>query len=42
MEKAKLKGVTLEYEVKGSGEPVLLITGAHIAAGTCRCCPSGS
>ena len=33
MEKAKLNGVTLEYEVKGSGEPVLLIAGAHIAAG---------
>jgi pimeloyl-ACP methyl ester carboxylesterase len=33
MEKAKLNGVTLEYEVKGSGEPVLLITGAHMAAG---------
>jgi pimeloyl-ACP methyl ester carboxylesterase len=33
MEKARLNGVTLEYEVKGSGEPVLLITGAHMAAG---------
>jgi len=33
MEKAKLNGVTLEYEIKGSDEPVLLIGGAHIAAG---------
>jgi pimeloyl-ACP methyl ester carboxylesterase len=33
MERANLSGVTLEYEVRGSGEPVLLITGAHIAAG---------
>jgi pimeloyl-ACP methyl ester carboxylesterase len=33
MEKANVNGVTLEYEVKGSGEPVLLITGAHMAAG---------
>ena len=33
METANLTGVTLEYEVRGSGEPVLLIGGAHIAAG---------
>ena len=32
METANLSGVTLEYEVRGSGEPVLLIGGAHIAA----------
>src|SRR5437870_11565046 len=33
MQNARVNGITLEYEVKGSGEPVLLITGAHIAAG---------
>ena len=33
MEKANLNGVTLEYRITGSGEPVLLITGAHMAAG---------
>ena len=26
MERAKVNGVELEYEVKGSGEPVLLIS----------------
>src|ERR1700693_4719364 len=31
MEKAKLNGVELEYEVKGSGEPVLLISTGPIA-----------
>jgi pimeloyl-ACP methyl ester carboxylesterase len=31
MERAKLNGVTLEYEVKGSGEPVLLISTGPIA-----------
>jgi pimeloyl-ACP methyl ester carboxylesterase len=31
MEKANLNGVTLEYEVKGSGEPVLLISTGPIA-----------
>jgi pimeloyl-ACP methyl ester carboxylesterase len=31
MERAKLNGVTLEYEVKGSGEPVLLISVGPIA-----------
>jgi len=33
MEHAKVNGATLEYEVKGSVKPVLLIAGAHIAAG---------
>jgi pimeloyl-ACP methyl ester carboxylesterase len=33
MDKARLDEVTLEYEIKGSGDPVLLITGAHMAAG---------
>src|ERR1700674_2622778 len=32
MEKAKLNGVELEYEEKGSGEPVLLISMGPIAA----------
>jgi pimeloyl-ACP methyl ester carboxylesterase len=31
MEHAKVNGVELEYEVVGSGEPMLLIHGAHIA-----------
>ena len=31
MERTKLSGVTLEYEVKGSGEPVLLISTGPIA-----------
>ena len=31
MEHVKLNGVELEYEVVGSGEPMLLIHGAHIA-----------
>ena len=31
MERAKVNGVTLEYEVKGSGEPVLLISTGPIA-----------
>ena len=31
MEYAKVNGVELEYEVVGSGEPMLLIHGAHIA-----------
>src|SRR5688572_13845997 len=31
MERVKLNGVTLEYEVKGSGEPVLLISTGPIA-----------
>ncbi|MGH9288883.1 MAG: alpha/beta fold hydrolase [Acidimicrobiales bacterium] len=31
MDRLKLGGVQLEYEVHGSGEPVLLIHGAHIA-----------
>ena len=31
MEKAKLNGVMLEYEVTGSGEPVLLISTGPIA-----------
>ena len=31
MEHARVKGVALEYEVAGSGEPMLLIHGAHIA-----------
>jgi pimeloyl-ACP methyl ester carboxylesterase len=33
MQHAHLGGVTLEYEEQGSGEPVLLIGGAHVAAG---------
>ncbi|MEY2434234.1 MAG: hypothetical protein QOC92_3959 [Acidimicrobiaceae bacterium] len=32
MERANVNGVELEYEVRGSGEPVLLIHGALIAA----------
>jgi pimeloyl-ACP methyl ester carboxylesterase len=31
MERAKLDGVELEYEIRGSGEPVLLIHGSHVA-----------
>ena len=31
MEHARVNGVALEYEVAGSGEPMLLIHGAHIA-----------
>src|SRR5215471_15745751 len=31
MERARVNGVVLEYELKGSGEPVLLIHGSHIA-----------
>ncbi len=30
MERASVNGVELEYELKGSGEPVLLIHGSHI------------
>jgi benzoate-CoA ligase family protein len=30
MERARVNGVQLEYELKGSGEPVLLIHGSHI------------
>jgi pimeloyl-ACP methyl ester carboxylesterase len=33
MERAQLGNITLEYEVQGSGDPVLLIGGAHIAGG---------
>jgi 3-oxoadipate enol-lactonase len=32
MDRLKVGGVQLEYEIHGSGEPVLLIHGAHIAA----------
>lgn len=31
MERARVNGVELEYEVKGSGEPLLCIHGSHIA-----------
>jgi pimeloyl-ACP methyl ester carboxylesterase len=31
MEKAKVNGIEMEYEVKGSGEPVLLISTGPIA-----------
>jgi len=31
MERADVNGITLEYEVQGSGEPVVLIHGSHIA-----------
>lgn len=31
MQRAHINGVELEYEVRGEGEPVLLIHGAHIA-----------
>src|SRR5947209_18449002 len=31
MERARVNGVELEYEVKGSGEPVLCLHGSHIA-----------
>ncbi len=31
MERARVNGVELEFEVKGSGEPVLFIHGSHIA-----------
>jgi hypothetical protein len=30
MERASVNGVKLEYELKGSGEPLLLIHGSHI------------
>ena len=30
MERARVNGVQLEYELKGSGEPVLLIHGSHV------------
>jgi benzoate-CoA ligase len=30
MERARVNGVELEYELKGSGEPVLLIHGSHL------------
>ena len=30
MERARVNGIELEYELKGSGEPVLLIHGSHI------------
>ena len=36
MDKAKINGVELEYEVKGSGEPVLLIGTGPIADSFCR------
>ena len=32
MERANIDGITLEYEVKGSGEPVVIIHGGFIAA----------
>ena len=32
MQQASLAGATLEYEVRGEGDPVLLIHGSHIAA----------
>ena len=31
MERAEVNGITLEYEVAGSGDPVVLIHGSHIA-----------
>jgi pimeloyl-ACP methyl ester carboxylesterase len=31
MERANVDGITLEYEVQGSGDPVVLIHGSHIA-----------
>ena len=31
MEHAKVNGIELAYEVVGSGEPMLLIHGAHLA-----------
>jgi pimeloyl-ACP methyl ester carboxylesterase len=31
MERADVNGITLEYEVQGTGEPVVLIHGSHIA-----------
>jgi hypothetical protein len=33
MERANVRGSTLEYEILGSGEPVLLIHGALVADG---------
>src|SRR5947209_9425207 len=30
LERARVNGVELEYELKGSGQPVLLIHGSHI------------
>jgi pimeloyl-ACP methyl ester carboxylesterase len=32
MDRAEIDGITLEYEVQGTGEPVVLIHGSHIAA----------
>ena len=31
MERADIDGITLEYEARGAGEPVVLINGSHIA-----------
>ena len=31
MDRANIDGITLEYDVRGSGEPVVLIHGSHIA-----------
>src|SRR5688572_10193656 len=31
MDRARVEGAELEYEVKGKGEPVLLIHGSHVA-----------
>jgi acyl-CoA synthetase (AMP-forming)/AMP-acid ligase II len=31
MERARVNGIELEYEITGSGEPVLLIHGSHVA-----------
>jgi benzoate-CoA ligase family protein len=31
MERARVNGVELEYELKGSGQPVLLVHGSHLA-----------
>jgi pimeloyl-ACP methyl ester carboxylesterase len=33
MKRASVRGATLDYDVHGSGEPVLLIHGAHVADG---------
>jgi hypothetical protein len=30
MERARINGAELEYEIRGEGEPVLLIHGSHI------------
>jgi hypothetical protein len=32
MERAKARGTTLEYEILGSGEPVLLVHGALVGS----------